>query len=78
MNTIHEACDVALHAQSRATTTERVPVPPDAVNDAGAPVTVAWHRVADGLVTLVEVELPHATAARTAASPTLNGRDRNR
>jgi hypothetical protein len=76
--TIHAACDAALHAHSLATTTERLPEPPAAANDAGAPVTVAWQRLVDGLVTLVEVELPQAAAEVSAASAMANGRDPGR
>jgi len=69
VSAIHGACDVTVHAHSRATTTEIVPVPPDGLKDDGAPVTVGWQRaVVVGLVTLVEVELPQAAAVRSPAS----------
>jgi len=76
---IHGACVAAFHVHSRATTIEMLPAPPDGPNDEGVPLTVAWHREVEGLVTLVEVELPHAALSRaenTAADA--YGRDRVR
>lgn len=71
----HDEGDEALHAHSRATPIEMVPVPPEGPKDEVEFVTVAWHRVFDGLVTLVFVELPHA--ADTASSAAAKGRARN-
>lgn len=62
---IHPACEAACHVHSRATVTATDPVPPVGPNDeVGAP-TLASHRPpADGLVTLVDAELPQATGTR--------------
>ena len=57
---IQAACAVADHEHSRATVTFTSPVPPDELKlDDGVPIAT-WQRVADGPVTLVVAELPHA------------------
>ena len=69
MSTIQAACDEAAQAHSRAALTVIAPTPPDGPNNSGVPDTVVWHRSVElGLVTLVEVELPHAARKRAAAA----------
>ncbi|MEO5894944.1 MAG: hypothetical protein ABIS06_04530 [Vicinamibacterales bacterium] len=67
---IHETGEVALHEQSRETLTPIVDEPPVGGNDVVGAVTVAWHRVVVGAVTLVEAELPQAAAATIEARST--------
>jgi hypothetical protein len=73
---IHGTCDAAVQAHSRATPIVRVPEPPLALKEEGVPVTEAWQRAVDGLVTLVDAELPHAAAPTIAASAATYGRAR--
>ena len=72
--TIHDACDVAFHAHSRATPIAMVPTPPAGVKDDVEEVAFTWQRVVvvglAGLVTLVDVELPHATTHRSCDTTT--------
>jgi hypothetical protein len=64
--TIQAACEAARHVHSRSTVIESVPAPPLAPKLAVEDPTVAEQRsgAADGAVTLVEAELPHAIAER--------------
>src|SRR4051794_27077812 len=76
ISSIQGACDDAVHAHSRAALTVIAPTPPDALNDNGFPVTVVSHLPDElGLVTFVDVELPHA-ATRRSANPAINARPR--
>lgn len=61
---IHFACDAARQEHSRATATETVPVPPVAPNVDTDELTLGSQRddASDGLVTLVDVELPQPVA----------------
>jgi hypothetical protein len=67
---IHETCDAARQEHSRATPIETVPVPPVGANVVTGELTVASQRgdAAVGLATVVDVELPHARAARAKAA----------
>src|SRR3954470_6287431 len=60
---IHDACDDALHVQSRSTMTETVPTPPAESKEAGdedAAVSQRPDAAGDGAATLVVAELPQA------------------
>ena len=62
---IHAAWLDAVHVHSRDTPTLSVPVPPLAPKVVVEPLTLSWHRdVDDGDVTLVVLELPHATTTK--------------
>ena len=59
---IHPACEAACHVHSRATVTRPILLPPVEPNDEVGEPTLASHRpMLDGLVTLVDAELPQAT-----------------
>lgn len=73
---IQFACEVARQEHSRATATDTVPVPPVAAKVETDEVTFGSHREeADGPVTLVDVELPQATAAKAHAAPVASQTD---
>ena len=61
----HAAALAALHEHSRGTVTLIVLVPPLAPNDRGVASKLGWQRaaLADGAVTLVDVEPPQAAAS---------------
>jgi hypothetical protein len=64
---IHDACDDALHVQSRSTTMETVPTPPAESKDDGDVDAAVSHRpeaVGDGAATLVVAELPQAAVSK--------------
>jgi hypothetical protein len=79
VNEIQGAWDTAVQLHSRLVPTVRVPDPPAAPNELGAPVTDVSHLVPDGLVTLFMVvlaELPHAAEESATAIGAAHNRDR--
>jgi hypothetical protein len=67
---IHDACDAACQEHSRATPIDTVPAPPSGPNVLTGVVTVTSQRDDDGegLVTVVDVELPQAMARNAQAA----------
>jgi hypothetical protein len=74
--TSHDALLEALHSHSRDTPTVAVPLPPEAGKEATDEVIEGWQRTVVGEVTLVVVELPHASKTASGATNTSfsNGR----
>ena len=74
MISIQAAWLLADHAHSRSTLTVTCPVPPAGVKLEDGPAIESWQRAGVGPVTLVVVELPHAT--ENAAADKANSRGR--